>query len=496
MKLDEAFAAARATLDGEDATFLTGLRERLDERMRVVLLGRVSAGKSTLTNALLGGLELPTGRLEVTFNVNWLRYGSKPSLTVHYRDGRPPVQRPVEDLRRLAARADDDPDLQAELRAIEHLVVTVPHPALRDFDLIDTPGLDSRHAEDSANTLHFLGREEGDGAGGTAAGRASQADAFIYVLVRGQHHDERSMLLDLQSSEVSGFGPMNTVGVLNRVEGLWTPGAADFMATGREAAGTLLRSAGLQRVVLDLIPVAVKTAAAAERLDEAGLADLQTLAKLGVPRVREMLAYASEFPRQEGTGLTPGRRLALVETFTQAGIDMAVTLIDEGADTVEGLRTEMVERTGLGPLRRTLVGHFGGRSRLIKADQVFRQVRLLERDGAGPGVNAVLRAFRAAELAAAPDFHRLRLARACYDGALDLPAEDIAEILALAGERDGPGPASPEAPRGVRLEEARRRRDAWAARTLEPHAGTTRWAVQTMVELYEDLIHLLDGGDA
>src|SRR5206468_270497 len=46
-------------------------QDRLQAPMRVAIIGRVKAGKSTAMNALLGHPVVPTGETEVTFNVTW-----------------------------------------------------------------------------------------------------------------------------------------------------------------------------------------------------------------------------------------------------------------------------------------------------------------------------------------------------------------------------------------------------------------------------------------
>src|SRR4051812_17915884 len=98
-----ALASARAILRRRPGLVdalgeLDDIESGLRGRMRVALVGRVSAGKSTLTNALLGGSRAPSGAQELTFNVTWIRHADRPSLTIHYRDGQPPRVADVESL--------------------------------------------------------------------------------------------------------------------------------------------------------------------------------------------------------------------------------------------------------------------------------------------------------------------------------------------------------------------------------------------------------------
>ena len=55
---------------------LERFRERLGTPLRVALVGRVNAGKSTLVNALVGQRVAPTNETECTQVVTWYRFGA------------------------------------------------------------------------------------------------------------------------------------------------------------------------------------------------------------------------------------------------------------------------------------------------------------------------------------------------------------------------------------------------------------------------------------
>src|SRR5690349_9983932 len=140
-RIAAAFDRAASALAGDDPTvvaargFLAEVRARLGRRQRIALAGRISSGKSTLANALLGADLAPTGALELTFNVSRFRYAETPSLTVHLTDG-PPRHHELGELRRLAVRAAArDDGLRALLGRVDHLEVGLPDPGLADFDL-------------------------------------------------------------------------------------------------------------------------------------------------------------------------------------------------------------------------------------------------------------------------------------------------------------------------------------------------------------------------
>lgn len=122
---------------------------RLHQPMRVAIVGLIKAGKSTLMNALLGEQVVATGTVEATFNINWFKYDSKPSIIVHFKDKRSPETKSLAQLQALTLRAQENQDY---LLSIEYIEVRYPNDILKTFNLIDTPGLDSYYEDDSANT--------------------------------------------------------------------------------------------------------------------------------------------------------------------------------------------------------------------------------------------------------------------------------------------------------------------------------------------------------
>lgn len=63
------------------------LERRLDEPLRVALVGSVKAGKSTLLNGLLGERIAPTDSRECTRIVTWYHHGPTPRVRAHLTNG-------------------------------------------------------------------------------------------------------------------------------------------------------------------------------------------------------------------------------------------------------------------------------------------------------------------------------------------------------------------------------------------------------------------------
>jgi GTP-binding protein EngB required for normal cell division len=132
---------------------IDALAYRLEEdTFEVALFGRVSSGKSSLLNALLGTDALPVGVNPITAVPTKLRYGKTLKAAVGYGDGRSALI-PIEELARLVSEQGNPGNLHNIVRAI----VEVPSPRLQQgILLVDTPGLGSLAKRGAAETLAYL----------------------------------------------------------------------------------------------------------------------------------------------------------------------------------------------------------------------------------------------------------------------------------------------------------------------------------------------------
>lgn len=124
-----------------------------DDAFQLAVVGQFSRGKSTLMNAILGGAYLPTGALPMTSVLTTVRYGSEPKAWVRRAGRDQAVEVPVDDLVRFVAQQS------AERQELQIVAADVQLPAeiLRlGFSFVDTPGIDSAIAANTAATEQFL----------------------------------------------------------------------------------------------------------------------------------------------------------------------------------------------------------------------------------------------------------------------------------------------------------------------------------------------------
>lgn len=134
---------------------LSMLLDRMENgRFEIGVFGRVSSGKSSLLNRLLGTAVLPAGVTPVTAVPTRIRFGDVPRATIEFAQEQPIVA----DLARLAEFSTEQQN-PANHKHVTRIVVDVPAARLREgITLVDTPGLGSLASSGAAETAAYLPR--------------------------------------------------------------------------------------------------------------------------------------------------------------------------------------------------------------------------------------------------------------------------------------------------------------------------------------------------
>jgi len=133
------------------AAILEGLETRSFE---IAVFGRVSAGKSSLLNHVLGTDILPVGVTPITAVPTRIRHGPKPRGQVWFV-GAGPEEFPPERLREFVSEEHNP----GNRKNVTRLLVELPAPRLRNgVVFVDTPGLGSLATAGAAETRAYLPR--------------------------------------------------------------------------------------------------------------------------------------------------------------------------------------------------------------------------------------------------------------------------------------------------------------------------------------------------
>ena len=466
-------------------TVLQHYLDRLAAPMRVAVVGRISSGKSTLTNALLGCKLVPTGIEELTYNVNWLRYADDSTLIVHFRDGSPARSFTLHELEYLTRRRDDH---RALLAGIDFIEVFFANDQLRTYDLIDTPGIDSHFGADSQNTLRFL-RRTGQDVRDTTLQHTRGADALLLVFGRSISDVDITTLTDIQGSEFAALTPITAIGVLTKVEHYW-PSEPDPMASARRVADRLMSDRAVKRLLYDVLPVCSLIGAAADTFTDGDLEALSELAKVQPDRLSALARRAQYFSTREYDDIPvpPEVRQPLFAQFGGWGIVLATQLIRAGASDRHELRAQLLEQSGMIRLRTAISAHFGNRAYLIKLQQIAADLRLQARTAD----KAITTALNEVDGLSVNEhgFAELAVLRDYYHDLLNLTGTEAAELLQVTGEQGIWVTDRLGIDRQATLDEmytrARERLDYWKDRYDDPElSGPTKSAARTLRRLYE-----------
>ncbi len=476
--LDEALAhyadvpAAAARLEAQ--------RRRLDEPLRLALVGRVKSGKSTLLNALVGARVAPTDAGECTRVVTVYRHGATPRVELHGTDG---------GRRTLPVRRADG-GLRLELdgappEEVAQLVVDWPTDDLLPATVVDTPGIASLSTGTSARTHGFLGADDGP----------AGADAVVF-LTRQPQPEDLAVLAAFQAGTAGEGALTTTITVLSRADEVGA-GRLDALLAAEAVARRMSADPQVAAVSSAVVPVAGLLALAGRTLRHGDFVALRALADADQSQVSRMLLTADRFTRPEApVPLSAEVRTALLDRLGLFGIRLSIALVRAGVPDATALAEELLQRSGLAELRRLLRVHFTERGAQLRAGTALRQLEavLAEHPGAGDdGLRAGLERLRLAS----PDLAELDLLARSRAAGSPLPP-----LLRAEGERllgaEGTGPAArlglPEgAPDDELCAAAAGALARWRTAADDPLAGrATADAAEVVVRACEALLAGLD----
>jgi hypothetical protein len=229
---------------------------------RVVIVGRLKAGKSTLVNALIGAPVAETAALEATNVVTIYQDGAPSRAEVVGLDG---------SRRQLPLERDQPVDLGCPANQIAHVHRYLPSQAIRDLTLIDTPGLATLTVDNETATRRALI----DGFEQTRSASVN-ADAAVFLFDSVPRADEVEFLRQL------GFTPLNTLGVLSRADGFGEGALGDRDPIEHAATHARVLVQQLAASVLTVLPISGLLAETSHtgRLTEADARALAALAGL------------------------------------------------------------------------------------------------------------------------------------------------------------------------------------------------------------------------
>ncbi|WP_444947528.1 hypothetical protein [Micromonospora ureilytica] len=389
---------------------------RLEQPLRIAVVGPWRSGKSTVLNALMGEEVAPVERADGAFT--WYEDGAAPHATAY------PVGQPPQELAVVKSATGLRVDLGWGAGDVRDIVVRWPTRALRQITLIDTPAVTGGAEPGPVPVLERVLRD---------------ADAVLYLTRDGRDSDLR-VLESARDSAVGQSAPVNVIMVLSRADETGG-GRIDGLLTARQLARRHYRDPRVNALSVNVVACSGMIGLAGRMLGESDFTALATLAQVPRAELDAHLISADRFLRGElPVRLDPEVRAALLGRFGVFGVRLAATLVRSGFDSRVKLSAELIRRSGLTELRESVTRCFIDRRDALKARSALAAVEALLRAEPTRGSAELVGAVEQI-LAGAHEFRELRLLVALRNTRLGFDAELAAEAQRLVGG-DGVGLAA------------------------------------------------------
>jgi hypothetical protein len=439
-KINATVAKVRTELSGypslsELEQQIAAIPARMKEPMQLAIVGKISSSKSTLVNAILGEAEVVrTGAMEETWNVSWLKYGNPDSpVVVHYKDENRQSETVARN--RWAEWANRRREGNEQLKnAVSYIEVAYPHEILKQINIIDTPGLDSFYGADSQNTLDFL--------------KQVKPDAVIMLFSKNINADTLSVIEDFRQGIGSGFSPINAMGVMSKIDDIWASDPdLEPLAEGRRIIGSLMSQEAVKNALFNIYPVSAFTALAAFRMTDEDLTALRKLSELPEDALSRIFKSEKRFVTgYEDVPVSADKRAGLLSVYGRYGAWLIVDRMKrQPAETrlVEALRNLLQQKSGYRDFMEILQNHFGEQSALIKVYSLILglsySIRKFGEKFPGSSqekwiIGNVIRETDGLIRTLTIQFNVIDLAKAYYEGRLDITPEEFDELRRINGE--------------------------------------------------------------
>jgi len=334
---------------------------RLRRPLTIAVVGRVSAGKSTLVNALLETEISPTAGGECTRVVYVFRHGRWTTAQLMPRTPGPPVL-----VHLVNSRLPDTLALPADqVRSVD---VTLPSSVLERVTLVDTPGLQSTNQANSAVTERLL-QDTSDA--------AVEADALLFCLNDPLKDDEAEVVRSFRSGRgVSRLTAGTAVGILTKADVRGgQPGNAWKLSV--ELADTMSRGhADLFSSVVPVIGLLAETATTGGLREHHARALGQLAHAWNADRAGQVLAGVAVY-RNMPSPIDADLREELLQLLGLFGIRECLEVIRAGCPPQAGALTTFIrEISGFDDLLTRLRGAISSRADVLKAAAALE--RLME----------------------------------------------------------------------------------------------------------------------
>lgn len=364
------------------------LKERVNQPLRIAVVGIMKAGKSTFMNALIKDKLVYTGNEETTYTVSWFKYALKPSLTIVFKDNERLKDQPFSDLEKwtVRIRVKDNP----RINDVKYIEIYYPNEVLKTMELIDTPGLNSTYKNDAENTLKFLGitLDKANELDKVTIKEASQADAIIYAFTRSAGSTDRDILNEFHGNSLTtSASPINALGVFTHSDIYWEAGINELPTEiAKRVTDKTMKNSDMKRLLFTTLPVTAKVVEGLVSLTESDWQYLEQLKNIDQDILGDYLEFIplftskalNDFENQTvrefiGEPMIRSRIISLLDGY---GLYQVTNYLRKGLCRNEIIEV-LYEESGIKAVNNLVTSHFGNRAFLIKTQYIIQHLRSL-----------------------------------------------------------------------------------------------------------------------
>ena len=376
-QLYNTLVASKEILGGcsqEISNCLDNAINKLNAPIQLAIIGKISSSKSTLVNAILGASNIvATGKAELTYNVNWLKYGSlDDDIKIVFKDLTYDIK-PRKEWKRLANRLSDEEaieneDLKQYIDKIKYIEVPYPSEILKYVNIIDTPGLYSYYRKDSENTISFL--------------KEVKPDAVIMLFTKSILSEDMETLSKFQekaseTQRLFNLNPLNAIGMLAKMDECWkiSEKKNPYSVCRRVIEDLKRENPILNTTFFEIQPISAMLALTSTFVKE-DFSLLSNLAKLDDDNIENMFKSKRHFLAGAGCiTLTQEELKQLIGHYGLYGLYAIVTFFKQHNSCLpEDLALYLEQLSGFKQFRKILLAHFRDRAVLIKTQNYVSEI--------------------------------------------------------------------------------------------------------------------------
>ncbi len=346
----------------------------LNAPIQLAIIGKISSSKSTLVNAILGASNIvATGKAELTYNVNWLKYGSlDDDIEIVFKDGTHDVK-PRTEWTKLANRLSDEEAVENEalkqyIDKIKYIEVPYPSEILKYVNIIDTPGLYSYYRQDSENTISFL--------------KEVRPDAVIMLFTKSILSEDLETLSKFQektsgTQQLFNLNPLNAIGMLAKMDECWkiSEKKNPYDVSRRVIKDLKRDNPILNTTFFDIQPISAMLGLASTFVKE-DFSLLSNFSTLDDDKIENIFKSKRHFlAGADCTTLKQEELKQLVAHYGLYGLYAIITFIKQHLScSSEELSLYLENISGFSLFRKILLAHFRDRAVLIKTQHYVSEI--------------------------------------------------------------------------------------------------------------------------